>query len=523
MIHKIGLVTPSPQSHRTAEETLSLGYLGAVLRLNGYEVCVVDGWLESLSCEEIVDRLGIGGSPSVVGVSCYRSNIAQAVDVLVAVQNRFGRIPVICGGYGPTFHEQLFVESGFSAVVKGEAEHVIVPLVNALISGDDIEKIPGITSSIGGEVHQTARSEPVADLDLLPFPSRDTVEAAIEQGNFVHLCTSRGCEARCGFCSIFSFAKGAHGKKRWRQRSVGNIVDELRSLYEHYGVTHFKFVDDSFLEPPRDASWAEKFHREVSRHNLYIKFRTQVRADRLNVDIVRALKEAGWFSTSVGVENFSATALKRMGKVASIDDNLAAVELLTAEKIYTQMGMILFDPYTNVSELSDNLSLLKTHRWPVTKGVFTEMYAAEGTLFAAKLSQNGLLQNDPIMQNHSYQIIDTQARRAYMMLKEWHRSHSTVYDWVIDSLTAPKVLSCDDHKKVYQLYQVLQSLDLEFFDRVLGHLIILKENADDLAIVKEAVVQSGSAYGSVETSIAEIYRSNRLNYKAVPNPFLGSA
>lgn len=523
MSHKIGIVTPSSQSHRTAEETLSLGYLGAVLRSNDYEVCVVDGWLESLSSEEIVDRLGSDGSPSVVGVSCYRSNIAQAVEVLIAIRKRFGQIPVICGGYGPTFHEQLFIENGFTAVVKGEAEHIIVPLVHALVSGRSIEGIPGISYLKDGQICNIARSEPVADLDHLPFPIRDTVEAAIEQGNFVHLCTSRGCEAHCSFCSIFSFAKGAPGQRRWRQRSVGNIVDEIRCLHETYGITHFKFVDDSFLEPPRDTSWAEKFQKEVSRHNLHIKFRTQVRADRLNSEIVKALKEAGWFSTSVGIENFSAKALKRMGKIASVDDNLAALELLTTHGIYTQMGMILFDPHTDISELSDNLSLWKTHRWPITKGVFTEMYAAEGTVFAAKLVRRGLLQNDPIMQNHSYQIIDPQARRVYLMLKGWHRSHSTVYDWVIDSLTAPKVLIGGDHEKVYQLYRVLQSLDLEFFERALNHVIATKENVDDLAIVRAAVDESVRTYKTVESNIAEIYSRNRLSYNAVPNPFLGSA
>jgi anaerobic magnesium-protoporphyrin IX monomethyl ester cyclase len=150
------------------------------------------------------------------------------------------------------------------------------------------------------------------------------------------------------------------------------------------------------------------------------------------------------------------------------------------------------------------------------------MYAAEGTVFAAKLVQRGLLQNDPIMQNHSYQILDIQARRVYVMLKEWHRSHSMVYDWVIDSLTAPKVLVGGDHEKVYQLYRTLQSLDLEFFEIVLNHVIATKENVDDLTMVREDVIQSSHTYGLVENNIAEIYRSNQLSYNAVPNPFLGS-
>ncbi len=522
MTYKIGLVTPSPQSHRTAEETLGLGYLSAVLRLNGYDVCVVDGWLESLSVEEIVEKLSFHGNISMVGMSCYRSNITEAIEVLQAIRKKFGNIPVICGGYGPTFHEQLFLESGFDVIVMGEAEHIIVPLAQALLSGCGLEKITGVSFLKGDKIFRNDRNEPAINLDQLPFPSRENIRSTIGQRNFVHVCTSRGCQAHCGFCSIFSFAKGVPGKNYWRHRSVGNIVDELRYLHEHFGVTNFKFVDDSFIEPPRDALWVEQFRREISKHSLSIKFRTQVRADRLNSDIVRGLKEAGWFSTSVGVENFSDTALRRMAKSASKADNFVAIELLSAEKIYTQMGMILFDPYTTISELFENLIFLKKYWWPITKGIFTEMYAADGTVFTKKLEKRGLLQRDTVMQNHVYTVQDILARRVYFMLKVWHRSHSAVYDWVIDSLTAPKVLKVGDYEAVYALYRKLQSADIEFFDGVLAHVTGVEGGESDSAYVESSIKLSSHMYFECKREIEEIYKNNQLFYRAVPNPFLGS-
>lgn len=522
MLKKIGLVTPPSRSHRTAEETLGLGYLGSELRAHGYDVCIVDGWLQSLSMDEILDRLDSGARPSMVGVSCYWSNIGQAVEVLAAVRKRFGPIPVICGGYGPTFHEQVFLENGFTAVVRGEAEHVIVELVQALLDKQSIDRIPGVSFLKGEEVVRIACSRPVTDLDSLRFPSRDTVESAIAQKDFVHVCTSRGCDGHCSFCSIFSFAAMTSSPRRWRQRGINNIVDELRGLYERYGVTHFKFVDDSFLEPPRDLAWVERFCHEIGRFSLPIKFRTQVRAERLDEEIVQMLKGAGWFGTSVGVENFSASALSRMLKSASKEDNVFAVELLTANKIYTQMGMILFDPFTTMAELLENLGYLKKYLWPVNKGIFTEMYAAEGTVFSDKLGRSGLRKGDPISQNHSYQIQDCRVRRAYDMLKAWHKSHSVVYDWVIDSLTAPKVLIEEDYGRVYTLFSELQSLDLGFFEKALER-VVEKESGTDREFVRDAVARSAETYVSVESKIEGVYRSNGLNYKAVPNPFLGQS
>ena len=522
MKQKIGLVTPSPQSHRTAEETLGLGYLSATLRAKNYEVVIVDGWLESLSSNEIIEKLSIGGAPSIVGISCYRSNIEQAIKILTAIRNTFGFIPVICGGYGPTFHEDLFLKSGFTAVIRGEAEHIIVPLIENLTSGNNLKSIPGIAFLDSGHITVTKRSEPVTDLNKIPFPRRDTIYSTIAQKNNVHMCTSRGCEGHCSFCSIFSFTAGAPGQSRWRQRSIINIVDEISYLYEYFGVTNLKFVDDSFLETSRNIHWVERFQKEISRRHLSIKFRTQVRADRLNVPIIKTLKEAGWFSTSIGVENFSTTALKRMMKSALNTDNIAAIEALSEEKIYTQMGMIMFDPNTTITELFENLKYLKIYRWPITKGIFTEMYAARGTMLEKRLTQEGLLKNDPIMQNHVYLVQDPNANRVYKMLKKWHQSYSTIYDWTIDSLTAPKVLSREDYENVYNLYRRLQTLDLELFERVILRVINYNDDDEDMYFVDEFIKSSLREYTFVNQEIKKIYDRNYLCYQAVPNPFIGS-
>ncbi len=467
MSAKISLITPSTKSHRTAEETLALGYLGAILRHDGFEVSIIDGWLEHLTTDEIIKKISSDKLPSLIGVSCYRSNLDQATEVLSALRSCCGSIPAICGGYGPTFHDELFLKSGFTVSVLGEAEQIISLLAHVLINGGDINAIPNIAYCNAGKIIRTPRTEPIANLDSIFFPDRDTVQKTMEQKNFVHVCTSRGCMAHCSFCSISSFALSGSKKLLWRHRSVINIVDELKYLCDRYGVRHFKFVDDSFIEPPRDERWLQNFGNELEKHNLSIKFRTQVRADKLSPEIVKAMKSCGWFSTSVGVENFSTTALKRMLKTASQTDNIAALEMLEQNKIYVQMGMILFDPYTTVAELKENLIYLKKYTWPINKGIFTEMYAAEGTMFTKKLGQRGMLSFGTKTQNYSYLVQDLQARRVYKMLKVWHLSHSKIYDWAIDALSAPKVLPDIGYIEIHKLCQKLQVLDLCFFEMTL--------------------------------------------------------
>jgi anaerobic magnesium-protoporphyrin IX monomethyl ester cyclase len=521
VLKKVGLLTPPAQSHRTAEETLALGYLASILRQAGYSVTIVDGWLEGLSAKEITTRLAVGGSPDLVGISCYYSGLDRATEVLKAVRDRFGNIPSICGGYGPTFHPELFLNAGFSVAVLGEAEHIIVRLVNALFMDRGCEEVPGIAYQTNGRIVKIPCAEPIAELDSIQFPSRDTITRTIEQKNFVHIATSRGCTGHCHFCSVFAFGSLTLGQSRWRGRSIQNIVAELAELKRRYGASHFKFVDDSFIEPPRDERWAYAFCEELYRRELSIRFRTQVRADRLTPELVAGLKQAGWFSTSIGIENGSATALKRMGKSASQAENLDALSTLEQNGIYVQMGMILFDPQTTLGELEENLIFLRAHPWPVSKGIFTEMYAAEGTLFTKQLHRSGNLLSEHGILNYGYLIENPQTRRAYTMLKRWHRSHSVVYDWTIDALTAPKILPDEGYASVYALCRRLQELDLEFFESVLGHIAETPNASTDSEFTSAAIERNAATYSLIERAIGRIYHHYGLCYTAEPNPFLG--
>ena len=104
MLSTVALMTPHTLSHRTAEETIALGYLASVLRNNGYPVVIVDGWLRGIGPDEITNIIGQTGKPDIICMSCYRSNLEQSQELLHALTERFGSIPSICGGYGPTFH-----------------------------------------------------------------------------------------------------------------------------------------------------------------------------------------------------------------------------------------------------------------------------------------------------------------------------------------------------------------------------------------------------------------------------------
>lgn len=516
------LATPAPVTHRTAEENLGIGYLAAVLRNHGVTVVVIDGWLEGLSIEELASRIS-HHNPDLIGFSCYRTNMERAMETIRLVRSAGSIAFSVAGGYGPTFHAEDFVRAGFDAAVRGEGEVPLLQLVAHVRTGaPSLAEIPGLTFRQGGAVVHNAAPAPKLPMDELPTPDRDTLDLTIARRSLVHVQSARGCQASCTFCSIVAFERIAPGPT-WRQRTIQNFVDEVERLW-HRGATHFKVIDDSFIEPPRNVEWCSDLADEIERRGISPRFRGSIRADRASDEVLRELARAGFFSFSCGIENFSASALRRMAKRADVAANCRALNSMKRYGLYVQAGHILFDHGTTVSELQDNYALMSRYNWTISKGIFTEMYAAAGTNFTRKLRKSGELIDADGLGNSRYAVRDRTARTAYHALKKWHRHHSAIYDKAIDPLSAPKALDADELAAFHEISVQLRKKDLDFFGAVLDILAqdvrieSIERQADEL--LEHRVRVSDIWYAEFEHEVEAAYTHAGLIYDADPNPFL---
>ncbi|MGH3569495.1 MAG: B12-binding domain-containing radical SAM protein [Pseudonocardia sp.] len=514
-------MTPAPVTHRTAEENLGLGYLAAVLRGSRYQVRVVDGWLAGLTSEQIAAEVLDGGWPLLVGFACYRSNMARALEIAGLLRGAgFGGL-LVAGGYGPTFHPAEFLAAGFDVVVRGEGEQTIVELAAYAATGSPLlTSVAGISwhDTDGRVVHNPARA-PTVDLDELPLPARDTLALTLARRSLVHVQSSRGCQASCTFCSIVAFER-LGGGPQWRQRSITGFVDELEALAAQ-GVRYVKVIDDSLVEPPRGPAWCAELAVEITGRGLTMGLRGQVRADRVDDDVLAPLAAAGFFSFACGIENFSPTALRRMAKRADVADNWRALAGFARHGLIVQAGHILFDHATTMAELEDNWAGMTAHPQIVSKGVFTEMYAAAGTPFTRTLDRRGLLQIDTTgLGNNHYPVADPAARTVYHALKGWQRSHSRIYDMTIDPLSAPKAIDAPDRAVFHELAIALRQSDLRFFRAVLDA-VTDGGTAQELAeFTEERITATAGWYRNLAVRTDAAYTSAGLTYDAEDNPFI---
>lgn len=514
-------IVPPAKSHRTAEENLGVGYLASYLRKNDIKVIIIDAWLGKISHKELnkrIDEIFISNVILFIGISTYVSNIGSVSPIVTYIKQNYN-VPIVAGGFGPSFFTKEFLEIGIDIVSIGEGEITNLELCKLFCGEITKEEVHSIAFLEEGTVRYTEKNWLISDLDQLPFPARDTMYYSIDRKSAVNILSARGCMGHCSFCSVISFQKLSKGKL-WRARSINNLLEEIEALY-NLNVDFFKVIDDSFIEYPRDELWCREFADGLEKRNIYCRFRGSIIADYVTDGVIKELKRAGFFSFSCGIENFSPNVLLRYGKRASAEINRKALNIFFKHGIYVQCGLILFDPFTTMEDLRINCAAMKEFWWVITKGIFTELYAAKGTSFTNKLlldfdSGDLVVSNE----NYLYKIVDPVVRNVYCALKLWHQLHSRIYDFIIDPLTAPKNISMHAYKKLYDDYLKIHMVDLEIFEK----LIMLSDGGESkekmMNFVNELNYTYKNVYVMAWNDAMSVYENEHLYYDGSTNKYL---
>jgi anaerobic magnesium-protoporphyrin IX monomethyl ester cyclase len=158
-------------------------------------------------------------------------------------------------------------------------------------------------------------SEQIDDLDSLPFPRWDLVTedrgrplgirwSSRPVGGGFPLLASRGCPEFCTYCPHRILAG-------YRTRSIANIGDELERLCDQYHRPYVIFRDPLFSE---QRERCVELCDEIAARGLSLTFEAETRLDRLDVELLDKLYDAGLRAMSFGVESLSPATLKRSGR-----------------------------------------------------------------------------------------------------------------------------------------------------------------------------------------------------------------
>jgi anaerobic magnesium-protoporphyrin IX monomethyl ester cyclase len=213
----------------------------------------------------------------------------------------------VFGGPHPTFFPEMVEEEGVDGICRGEGEEALVELADNLAEGGPtaVLELDNWSFRHNGQVITNPVRPYVEDLDSLPFPDRSLVydrDPMAARSKIKHFLAGRGCPYNCSYCFNHALGELYRGKgRRFRLRSVDNVLDEVLWVREHYPLEFVVFVDDTFvLSKEWLADFAEQYPRRIG-----LPFFCNTRANLVTAEQVRQLKSAGCHCVSMGIETAS--------------------------------------------------------------------------------------------------------------------------------------------------------------------------------------------------------------------------
>jgi len=483
-----------------AEELENLGtrYLAAVLRQHGYSVELA-AFSTADEMDAVVQRAQ-ETQPRVVGLSIiFQYRAPEFLELAEKLKQTLPNTHIITGGHFATFtaDELLRDYPALDSVARGEGELTLLELVQQLDSPTTWDDILGLTFRRDSCIVSNAPRPLIADLDTLPFPSRDTPPQHHLGIGVSPIVGSRGCYRDCAFCSIHAFYGASHGPLQ-RFRSVPNLVDEMQMLYQKYGVRFFIFNDDEWFPPGKDRfQRVTEFERELARHHLDVIMSIKCRADDVDEDLFRRLIDLGVVRAYVGVESGSDHSLRTLNKKTTVAQNRRALEVLNRVGMLADFGMIFFDPESTLEDVRANLDffyeMAGAGQAPLSFGRM-EVYA--GTPILKELQNAGRLTGNYLAWN--YTIADPRVELLFRMM------YATLRHRQYSSEGVGKQCSLAYYELTMYKYRMRDDADGDVIDRL--RKIVARVNNDSLALLEEMLAF---------TRQENIYDANRVNDQVV--------
>ncbi len=325
-------------------------YLAGYLLKNGFSVKVLDLDVNEMTEDELRSYLS-SASPAVVGITGFTSTINRSYQLAKLIKEVLPSSLVVIGGPHVTFmpDEALSVQ-GIDVVAIGEGEETLKELAEAYIKGRQIDGVRGIAYRADGSIRMTPPRPYIQNLDEIPFPARQIVDYEKYRWNGVleaPILTSRGCTFQCSYCSSSQIMG-----RRYRFRSVQNVIDEIKEVQEKYKVKDIEFIDDTFTLNMKRAS---EMMKAIRNEGLDVRLSLSSRVNTINRELAQELVAGGTQNVYFGIESGSQRVLDMMRKGIKLEQAIDAVRTAKDVGLNVLCSYILGYPGETVDEMNQTI------------------------------------------------------------------------------------------------------------------------------------------------------------------------
>jgi len=314
-IQSLGDIVKIDSFRTNIPEPLSLEYFQSMLEQIDVKSSIYYGKINE---EELFHEL-LSDSVIAVGFSVYTYQYPYSLELSKKIKSVFKKQnkkePVIIfGGYHPSALPEIVIqEESIDIVVKGEGEFALLDIIKRLTKKESVSDVNGIWyKDNNGTPVKTNNRERNKYIDEIPFPKRDlkflsnsnlyqiVYPPISQQKRVAQVLYSRGCPFSCVYCT----SKNMWGNEViWRKPE--KVFDEIEYLYNEYGTNLLFFPDLTFN---LDKKKVFDICNEFVKRNLPVHWSAFFRLDRLDSEMLCAIKEAKCTKIHLGIETDSINA-----------------------------------------------------------------------------------------------------------------------------------------------------------------------------------------------------------------------
>jgi len=374
-----------------------LGYIAQSLEDEGFEYDILN--LSSGGTYAEFQKKMTAFNPDIIGLSVMTYRYKDTYGFIRTIKNDYPRVAVLAGGpHISLFREQVFRDCrslDYGAVMGGERTIV------ELCRGDELGSIKGIMFKDGQDVRFTGERPWEENLDDIPFPRYHKFEMEKvfnKEINALPIVSSRGCPFACSYCPV-KFAIGT----RFRARSPENIIKEISYWYDR-GYRRFSFADDNFTLMEKRVYELCELIKQHKMNDLLLSCDNGIRADRVDRELLKLMKEVGFYRIAFGVEAGNDKVLKNLNKSEDISTITTRIQEACDLGYEVDLFFLVGSPGETLEDLKDSFRLAMDY--PVGAAYFYNIIPFPNTALFEWIKEHGRFIIEPEDYLNFYPILD---------------------------------------------------------------------------------------------------------------------
>jgi anaerobic magnesium-protoporphyrin IX monomethyl ester cyclase len=322
---------------------LGLATIGAVLLRAGHKVEVFDTAIDKRSLKSVLKKTKF----DLVGFSATTPLIKNAWELASTIK-KYSKAPIAIGGtHVSAMPDESLKGKGIDYVIRGEGEDAVLEICEMIMGKRKKEDILGLSYKAKGKIiHNPARKIKMS-LEEVPIPAYELFDIdkytntqpvrdrQTKTARAFYLMTSRGCPYGCVYCY-----KGICGRL-WRPKSVGKVIAEWDYLVNKMGATEIGVQDDVFNMDKKRAMEICNLLIKKGLNKVPWITNNGIRADKVDLELLKKMKQAGCKRVAFGVETGSQKILNNIQKQETLAQIEKAFRLAKKAGLKT-MGFFMF-------------------------------------------------------------------------------------------------------------------------------------------------------------------------------------